>query len=78
MIIYTVFQLFGLVWWMYGMLLGFALAWGGFHATFALIFFFCSMANWLTCALGLAAGLMVVCCSKPPSAASIEMSDASG
>ena len=73
-IIYTVFQLLGLGWWLFGMVLGFALAWGGFHEAFTLIFFFGSMVNWLTCAAGLVAGLCVLCCSTPPGASPIEMS----
>ncbi len=75
MIVYTVFQLLGLGWWFFMMAFGFALAWGGFHTTFALIFFLCSMANWVTCLLGLVAGLMVLGCSNPSNATSIEMSE---
>ena len=31
MIVYTVFQFIGLGWWFFGVIFGFALAWGGFH-----------------------------------------------
>ena len=48
---------------------------GGFHGGFALVLFFCSLLNWLTCALGLIAGVIVLACSKPPVLQAVEMKD---
>jgi hypothetical protein len=39
------------------------------------VLFFCSLLNWLTCALGLIAGVIVLACSKPPVLQAVEMKD---
>ena len=63
-IVYTIFQFLGLGWWFFALIFAFALAWGGFHNGFAAVLFFASGLNWLTCAAGLVAGLIVLGFSK--------------